>query len=214
MRSGAIMHLRNASSQSPKDTADSLIAKIPGNSVLTKSGFIATGLGAATYVIGNSLYVLNAETCLLGVFGALIYVASRTVAPAYKEWAEGHVNHIKTTLNQAREQHVEAVKSRVEEVKKHSIVVPVTKSLFALSKETLELESRAFKLNQEVEIAARAKEVLDAWVRYETNVRQREQAALAESVISDVRSALSDRATQDKILAQAIAETERVFKKA
>lgn len=212
---GANAHTRRfISNQTPKETADRLIAKIPGNSVLSKSGFIATGLGAATFIFGNSLYVFNAETCLLGVFGAFIYVASKTIAPLYKDWAEGHVNHIAKTLNNARAEHVEAVKSRVTEVEKHSIVVPVTKSLFTLSKETVQLEADAFKRNQEVELAAKAKAVLDSWVRYEASVRQREQSELAKTVIADVSASLKDRAVQDKILAQAVAETEKVFRKA
>ena len=201
------------SSGSPKAVADSLIAKLPGNTPLSKSGLLATGIGAASYVIGNSLYVVNAETCLFGVFTVLMYIASRTVAPLYKDWAEGHINHISKTLNDARADHVEAVKTRVDEVKKQSIVVPVTKSLFALSKETIQLESEAFKRAQEVEIAAKAKEVLDSWVRYEASVRQREQADLAKSVIAEVEQALKDKSTQDKILSQAIAQSEQVFKK-
>lgn len=52
----------------------------------------------------------------------------------YKEWAEGQCNKIKDILNSARQNHTEAVKARIENVKDLGGVTDVTKSLFEVSK--------------------------------------------------------------------------------
>lgn len=203
-----------ASQPDPQAKAQSIINALPGHSALTKSGILATGLAGATIAISNSLYVVNAETCLLTCFAALMVIASKTVAPGYKAWAEGHVEHITKTLNAAREEHVAAVQDRIDNVNQLAEVVPTTKSLFAVSKQTVELEAKAFELKQKVDVAAKAKEVLDSWVRYEASVRQREQEDLAKAVISKVEKTLQDSKVQDQILKQAVADIEKVFKSA
>lgn len=203
-----------ASQPGPQARAQSIINALPGHSALSKSGILATGFAGVTFAISNSLYVVNAETCLLAVFAALMVVASKTVAPGYKAWAEGHIEHITKTLNAAREDHVAAVQDRIDSVNKLAEVVPITKALFAVSKETVELEAKAFELKQKVDVAARAKEVLDSWVRYEASVRQREQEDLTKAVISKVEKTLQDRKVQDQILKEALADIEKVFKSA
>lgn len=203
-----------ASQPAPQARAQSIINALPGHSALSKSGILATGFAGVTFAISNSLYVVNAETCLLAVFAALMVVASKTVAPGYKAWAEGHIEHITKTLNAAREDHVAAVQDRIDSVNKLAEVVPITKALFAVSKETVELEAKAFELKQKVDVAARAKEVLDSWVRYEASVRQREQEDLTKAVISKVEKTLQDRKVQDQILKEALADIEKVFKSA
>lgn len=52
----------------------------------------------------------------------------------YNEWAETTINKYKDILNSAREGHVEAVKSRIEDVKPLSNVVGITQELFKVSK--------------------------------------------------------------------------------
>lgn len=60
----------------------------------------------------------------------------------YKGWAEGQVNKIKGILNAAREDHTNAVKARIDNVKELGGVIDVTKQLFEVSKvrhQTLQL---------------------------------------------------------------------------
>ena len=52
----------------------------------------------------------------------------------YKEWAEGHINKIKSILDSSRAEHTEAVKERIRSVEQMKDVVEVTKGLFAVSK--------------------------------------------------------------------------------
>lgn len=207
--------LRLYSSQpDPKTKAQSLIDSLPGNSAISKSGILATGFAGASYAIANSLYVVNPETVLLACFAGVIAVMSKTVAPSYKQWAEGYIGNIKEQLNKAREEHVVAVQDRIDNVEKLSDVTSTTKSLFAVSKETVALEAESFERKQQVDFAARAKEVLDSWVRYEASVRQREQQDLVKTVISKIEKAIETDKFQNDVLKQAVTDVEEVFKKA
>ena len=131
----------------------------------------------------------------------------------------------KSILNGARAQHTQAVQDRIDSVEQMKDVVDVTKGLFLLSKvsltqltrsnpltpsqETAELEADAFVQRQKIAVAAEVKSMLDSWVRYEQQLKENEQAELARSVIDKVTRSLSEKKTQDEILASAIAEVER-----
>lgn len=129
----------------------------------------------------------------------------------YKGWAEGHIDRIRGILNGARDQHTEAVKERIESVQQMKDVVSITESLFALSKETAQLESEAFVQRQKVALAAEVKQVLDSWVRFEQQQKESEQADLVRSIIDKVTKDLADEKTQRDILNSAIAEVERAY---
>lgn len=76
------------------------------------------------------------------------------------------------------------------------------------SKETAQLEAKIFELEQRTALAAEAKQVLDSWVRYEGQVKQREQKELAESVIGKISKELENPKTLQQILQQSIADVE------
>lgn len=56
-----------------------------------------------------------------------------------------------------------------------------------------------------------AKTVLDSWVRYEGQVKQREQRELAESVIAKVTKELENPKVLQQILQQSVADVESGF---
>ncbi len=142
----------------------------------------------------------------------------------YKEWAEGQVNKIKSILNEARADHTNAVKTRIESVQQLGSVVDITKALFEVSKvhqelkkiqtiinelqETAQLEAKAFELEQTTALAAEAKSVLDSWVRYEGQVKIRQQKELAESIISKIQKELENPKVLQQILQQSVADVE------
>jgi len=132
------------------------------------------------------------------------------MGPMYKDWADGQVQKIKDLLNEARTNHAGAVKERIEEVKPLSHVVEITKQLFEVSKETARLESQAFELEQRTALAAEAKTVLDSWVRYEGQVKQRQQKELADSIIAKVTKELENPKVLQQILTQSVADVERL----
>ena len=90
-------------------------------------------------------------------------------------------------------------------------VVSVTEGLFALSKETAQLESEAFVQRQKVLLASEVKQVLDSWVRFEQQQKESEQAELVRSIIEKVTKNLGDEKTQREILNSAIVEVDRMY---
>ena len=127
----------------------------------------------------------------------------------YKEWAEGHINRIRSILNGARAEHTEAVKSRIDTVAEMKDVTSITEGLFALSKETAQLESEAFVQRQRVALTSELKAVLDSWVRYEQQQKEAEQTQLAKTIVDSVLKKLSDERVQREILNNALAEVDR-----
>lgn len=145
----------------------------------------------------------------------------------YKEWADSQIQKIKDILYSARAGHAEAVKARIEDVKPLSNVVEITKQLFEVSKvssvteegrrlsgpdtekETAKLEAEAFKLEQRTALAAEAKAVLDSWVRYEGQVKNKQQKELADSIIAKISKELENPKVLLQILQQSVADVER-----
>ncbi|KAH9908732.1 hypothetical protein F4778DRAFT_718506 [Xylariomycetidae sp. FL2044] len=196
--------------EEPKAKAQSIIDALPGNSLISKTAILSSAAGLSAYAISNELYVVNEETvvafCLLSVWAAIIKFGG----PMYKEWAESQVDKIKNILNAARADHTQAVKSRIETVQQMNSVIDVTKALFEVSKETAELEAKAYELEQTTALAAEAKSVLDSWVRYEGQVKQRQQKELADSIIAKVRKELENPKALQQILQQSVADVERI----
>ncbi|XXG99213.1 hypothetical protein Hte_005549 [Hypoxylon texense] len=194
----------------PKAKAQSIIDSLPGNSLISKTAILSSAAGLSIYAISNEYYVVNEETvvafCLLSVWGALIKFGG----PMYKEWAEAQNEKIKGILNAARSDHTQAVKNRIENVQQMSGVIDITKSLFEVSKETAQLEAKAYELEQTTALAAEAKTVLDSWVRYEGQVKQRQQRELAESIIAKVKKELENPKALQQILQQSVADVERI----
>ncbi|KAI1403425.1 hypothetical protein F4819DRAFT_225869 [Hypoxylon fuscum] len=194
----------------PKVKAQSIIDSLPGNSLVSKTAILSSAAGLSIYAISNEYYIVNEESvvafCLLSVWAALIKFGG----PMYKEWAEAQNAKIKGILNAARSDHTQAVKNRIENVQQMGGVVDITKALFEVSKETAQLEAKAYELEQSTALAAEAKSVLDSWVRYESQVKQRQQKELAESIIAKVKKELENPKALQQILQQSIADVERI----
>ena len=58
-------------------------------------------------------------------------------------------------------------------------------------------------------MASELKSVLDSWVRYEQQVKEREQAELTKAVIDKVLASIKEDKVQKEILQNAVAEVER-----
>lgn len=76
------------------------------------------------------------------------------------------------------------------------------------AQETAKLEAEAFELEQKTALAAEAKSVLDSWVRYEGQMKQRQQKELAESIINRVTKELENPKNLQQILNQSVADIE------
>lgn len=208
----ASSNVPSKSPEDPKTKAASILDSLPGNSLLSKSAILSSAAGLSIYAISSEYYVVNEESvvafCLLSVWGALIKYGG----PMYKEWAEAQNAKIKGILNAARADHTQAVQDRIDNVQQMGGVIDTTKALFEVSKETAQLEAKAYELEQTTALAAEAKTVLDSWVRYEGQVKQRQQRELAENVIAKVKKELENPKVLQQILQQSVADVERKLK--
>merc|ERR1712093_613743 len=189
----SVRHASNVPAEDPKKKAQSIVDALPGNSLASKTAILSAGAGISIWAISNEFY---------GIF--------KYGGPGYTEWANSQVGKIKELLNEARTNHAASVKERIEDVKPLSNVVDITKQLFAVSKETAQLEAKAFELEQRTALAAEAKNVLDSWVRYEGQVKQRQQKELADSIIAKVTKELENPKVLQQILSQSVADVERI----
>lgn len=64
-------------------------------------------------------------------------------------------------------------------------------------------------MEQKTALAQEAKSVLDSWVRYEGQVKQRQQRELAETVIAKIEKELENPRVLKQILDQSVADVER-----
>lgn len=71
------------------------------------------------------------------------------------------------------------------------------------------MEAQAYELEQKTAVAAEAKAVLDSWVRYEGQVKQKQQKELAESIITKINKELDDPKVLRQILDQSVKDVER-----
>ena len=180
---------------------------------MSKTGVLATSAAAAIYGISNELLVIHDETILVLTFTAFTALVAKFVAPLYTEWADGEIKKVNDLLNESRNKHVSAVQGRIDSVSQLKNVVETTKQLFAISKETAKLEADTFALKQKIAVANQAKSTLDSWVRFEQQQRQLEQEQLIKSVLAKVNKELENPKFQEKVLAESVAEIEKLFAK-
>lgn len=88
-------------------------------------------------------------------------------------------------------------------------VKSVGRTALTVDKETAQLEAKAYELQQRTALAAEAKQVLDSWVRYEGQVRQRQQRELAETIIGKIQKELENPKVLQQILQQSVSDVER-----
>ncbi|KAG0033104.1 atp4 subunit B of the stator stalk of mitochondrial F1F0 ATP synthase [Podila clonocystis] len=211
--SAAIRHMATSVEEkevSPDSKAQSIIDALPGNSLVSKTGVVTALAGAAAYFISQEIYIFNEESLVLLAFAATFGGIVKNARQPFNEWADGHINKIRSILEKARVDHKAAVADRIEQVGQMKDVVEVTKALYALSKETAQLEAEAFELKQKTAMSAEVKSVLDSWVRYETSVREREQSKLAAYMIEKIKADLLDPKLQSQILEESISQVEKI----
>ncbi|KAJ1800309.1 atp4 subunit B of the stator stalk of mitochondrial F1F0 ATP synthase, partial [Coemansia sp. RSA 2598] len=194
--------------------ANSIIDAFPGSSLVAKTGYFAGATGLTALLISKEIYVVNEETILVVAFGSILAVLYKAIKEPYANWAESSLKAIEDLLTGARSEHKAAMLSQIEAKSKLKDIVAYTKSMFGMSKEIATMNAESFELQQKVALNAEIKSVLDSWVRYESSVRESEQKALAEKVIGNVRSQLTNAKTQDEIISQCLRDIQAIAKSA
>jgi len=206
--------MATGSNPPPEQKAAEIINQLPSSpSLITRTGTVVLGTGLLATAISQELYVLNEETVVFAGTFIMFAVIAKLLKEPYKDWAETNIQKIKSILDKSRSEHTQAVKERISAVEQMKDVVSLTQGLFAISKETAQLESDAFVQRQKVALASEVKSVLDSWVRFEQQAKENEQAELAKSVIAKVMRNLKDEKIQREILNGAVAEIEQLVKK-
>ncbi|ESK95913.1 mitochondrial atpase subunit [Moniliophthora roreri MCA 2997] len=212
-RAVACRSMASSSNPPPEQRAQEIVDKLPSSpNLITKTGTALLGTGLAAAAISQELYVMNEETVLL--VGSIIFFTyvAKIIREPYSNWAQSQIDKIKGVLDRARAEHTQAVKDRIDSVGQLKDVVSLTQGLYALSKETAQLEAEAFVQKQKVALASEIKAVLDSWVRFEQQQKESEQAALTKTVIDKVLASLQDEKTQKDVLLAAVAEVEQMVK--
>lgn len=124
----------NVPQESPAKKAQSIIDSLPGSSLISKTAILSAGASAAVYAISNEYYVVNEESIVMLATLSVFWAVFHYGGPMYKDWAQTQINRHRNILNTARQGHVDAVKSRIDNVKQLGSVIDITKSLFEVSK--------------------------------------------------------------------------------
>jgi F-type H+-transporting ATPase subunit b len=80
-----------ADKPSPESRATALLDILPGNSLVSKTGWVTLGTSLSAIAISQEYYVANEETVILAGFLVFATLVGRTVAGPYKEWADGQI---------------------------------------------------------------------------------------------------------------------------
>lgn len=112
----------------------SILDALPGESLASKAAILSATAGISIAAISNEYYVVNEETIVAGALLTVFWAATKYGGPMYKEWADGQEKKMLNILNAAREDHTNAVKARIDNVKDLGGVIDVTKGLFEVSK--------------------------------------------------------------------------------
>lgn len=107
---------------------------MPGNSLVSKTAILSGGFGLGAYAISNEIYVLNEETIVLFSLMSVFYGIYSYLGPEYAKWADSYADKVKGILSGARQEHKEAVQTRITSLKGVGEVVQTTKDLFVMSR--------------------------------------------------------------------------------
>lgn len=75
----------------PKEKANSIINSLPGNSLVTKTGFVTLSTGLATFLISKEIYVFNEETLVLIATTGLLGLLIKYLREPFMNMADEHV---------------------------------------------------------------------------------------------------------------------------
>merc|ERR1712230_153762 len=104
----------SAPAQDPKVKANALIEALPGNSLVSKTGWVTLTTALTGAAVSNEIFVLNEEVVILGSFIVFMGYLSTVVRGPYREWADGQIQKVKDILNTSRKAHTDAVKARLD----------------------------------------------------------------------------------------------------
>ncbi|EEB05808.1 F0-ATPase subunit [Schizosaccharomyces japonicus yFS275] len=197
----------------PAEKAASLLNKLPSTSLLTKSGFLtvtAAGLAAA---ISRDIYIVNEESVVAAAFVGVLLVLGTLGRKAFSQGAQQAAERVTKVLQDARENHVDIVRHRIDQVASLQDAEEVTKLLYDTARDLAKTEAEVFALQQQVAVVQEARSVLDSWVHYEAAVRAAEQQQIVKDVIRRATTRLQNPRVQAAVMEESLTSIEDLLKK-
>ncbi|GMM41758.1 hypothetical protein FOG51_03185 [Hanseniaspora uvarum] len=180
---------------------------------VSKPTLILSGVLGSIWVASSEVIVWTPETLLLASFFSAVGILYATVGPSYKQAKIDYNNFLIGKLKDGRQNHLETVTNKIDEIKALESVHSTTAELYKASKDTLILENETQKLQQIGALKSEIKQVLDSWVRHENNLKQEQQKLIAKEVIANVNSKITDKTFQANVLNESINELEALLAK-
>ncbi|RCH77834.1 atp4 subunit B of the stator stalk of mitochondrial F1F0 ATP synthase, partial [Rhizopus stolonifer] len=87
----AVRHYTTQKEVEPKEKANSILNSLPGNSLVSKTGFVTLSTGLATFLISKEIYVLNEETLVLVASAGLLGVLLKYLREPFSNMADEHI---------------------------------------------------------------------------------------------------------------------------
>ncbi|KAL6931562.1 uncharacterized protein HGUI_03762 [Hanseniaspora guilliermondii] len=180
---------------------------------VSKPTLILSGVLGSIWIASSEVIVWTPETLLLASFFSAIGVLYATVGPSYKQAKIDYNNFLIGKLKDGRQNHLETVTKKIDEIKALENVHATTAELYKASKETLILENETQKLEQIGALKAEIKQVLDSWVRHENNFKQEQQKLIVDELITRVHSKIHDKHFQELVLNESLEELDALLAK-
>jgi hypothetical protein len=76
----------------PKAKANAFLDALPGNSAISKTGWVTLAASLGGYAVSNELYVVNEESVILAGFVIMVGYLSSVIKEPYKQWADSVID--------------------------------------------------------------------------------------------------------------------------
>jgi F-type H+-transporting ATPase subunit b len=192
--------------------ANGLLDLVPGNSLLTKTGVVATGVGLTAVAVSKELLLLHPETIVLGAFAGMVVLLHQQLTPVVANELDTRADEIRKQLNVAGDARKASLLSEIETTKGTTEVVAVTKELFTITKEvaTLQAQIRERELRRAIGAQFRAK--LDYIAQLEAQKRALEQQKIIDNLRARITEAIQDPKFQTELLKKCVTDLESLSK--
>jgi F-type H+-transporting ATPase subunit b len=198
------------SKMDPKDKAAKLLELIPGSSLLSKTGTLVVGTGAAAFLVSKELILFHPETLILGCFVGLTYLLYRNTSDVVANELDGYAQQLRNVLLSSRQKEQAFLEEQIQNANNAKEAPIIQKELFAMGRKIAMLQQELAAREMRHRIAHQIRHRLDHVITLEAQQRQLEQRTLLARVSDRVLTSLRDPKIQENLLQRSIAEVESV----
>lgn len=188
------------------------MSHLPGSD---KSYTALLALTSSALLFGKEIIPYTADVLFAVPVASVIALGYAYAAPAVKEVTMKAVHEEEKIWTDSKSKAQAVLEQQVTNITGSGVteLVSITEGLFLYAREVVNMEAQVYEHEQKLAYHAKAKQVLDEWVRYESALREREQKRIAEEVIANVMKGVADAKFQEKYLEQCIGDVEMALAK-